>query len=211
MPVRRVLEDGTKGYGVIGSELGNPNSVIIVSLRDVCNEIPRPTHEPFAPFEQYVLQFVYLRWRFSVNIGIAEMESIKQYFTPLGKSQFGRYVISAYGYVRDEGFISYAKQKSAMYSCCIRYFEGSRDDSLPCDEPQISGVFTNPTVGGWTSYSNSSSAFAYSGFSDIGDGFALSLPKEINAAIVGLTYEYSIVSYTVADIVQANFPPATIF
>lgn len=206
MTVRRFTPGGNSGYGVVGGAIGNPTEPIILSLRDICNEIPRPTTQPDSPFTPYVWQYVSLHWRFSVNIGIAEMENIKQYFAPLGRSQFGRYVISAFGYVTDEGFISYAKCKSRVYSCLVRYIDNERNDGTPCDEPQASEFFPGTDEGAFYTYSNVFTGFGATIPTEIGDGLAVWLPETVAAANVGLTYTYSITSYTADEVAALNYP-----
>lgn len=211
MTVRRFTPGGLSGYGVVGGAIGNPTEPIVLSLRDICNEIPRPTTQPDSPFTPYVWQYVSLQWRFSVAIGIAEMENIKQYFAPLGRSQFGRYVISAFGYVSDEGFISYAKCKSRVYSCLVRYIDGDRDDGEPCDEPQTYEWPAGTDEGAFFTYSTVFGGFGGSSRADIGDGLAVWLPETVAAANVGLTYTYSITSYTADEIAALNYPNIMIF
>lgn len=211
MAVRRFTQDNRIGYGVVGGAISSPTEAIILSLPDISTEIPLPSAEPFAPFTPYVTHFVYLQWRFSVDIDIADMELIKQYFAPLGRSQFGRFAISAYGYVTDEGFISYAKFKSPLYTCVVRYDDGERFDGVPCDEPQTDEFDGEPEEGEWTAYSGSPAVVSSVSAATIGDGVGVWLPETIALANVGLTYSYRIIPYTNSELIAANFPNRLIF
>lgn len=211
MPVRRTTQNTRLGYGVVGGGLGNPTEVIILSMRDICNEIPRPLTEETSPFEDLYAHYVYLQWRFSVNVGIADMEGIKQYFNPLGKAQFGRYAVSAFGYVTEEGFISYAKIKSNVYSCCVRYVNGDRVDTPPSDEPQTDFYDGGLAVGEWRSYGDGASVINGVPGDAIADGVAIYLPSVVAAANVGITYQYRIIGYTLSEYVEAGVPPVIIF
>lgn len=211
MGVRRLTQDGNIGYGVRGYEIGNPTEPVIISMRDISTEIPLPVAQPTSPFANYVWQYVYLQWRFTVAIGIADMEYIKQYFNPLGKAQFGRWAVSAFGYITDEGFISYAKQMSAVYTCVVRYVEGDRDDSEPSSEPQSDAYPPGSSVGEWRGYGDGASVVNGVPSKSPADGLALYLPPTIALANIGITYQYRIIGYSQDDIALANFPPVIIF
>jgi len=217
MPTRRITETGQVGYGVVGDEFGNRTEPIIIQMRDICNEIPRKLFDPFEPELIYTHHVISLLWRFSVSIGIADLETIKQYFNPLGKAQFGRYAMSAFGYVTDEGYISYAKIKSGLYTCRFLYVNGVRDDSEPCDEPQTSIPYPEPDVGGFHPYTGNTGIFRGS-FSDIPSGYArpiadaaaIWVPETISALNVGVTYIFNQIPYTTSAFEEQVAPPIII-
>jgi len=214
MTVRRTTVSGLIGYGVVGGGFGNPTEPIVLNMRDISNEIPLPQPDPldFDP-SPYVAHAIYLQWRFSVSIGIADMEFIKRYDLSLGKSQFGKFVTSAFGYVTDEGFISYAKIKSKLYYCRVLFLDGDRFDGEPCDEPQVSEFPPGQDVGAWFPSSLYYGMFAEDtlrAIQPLGDCLAesviISVPDVISALNVGLTYEYQITPYNAERYQSENFP-----
>lgn len=218
MTVRKITETGQVGYGVVGQAYGNPTEPIIINMRDICNEIPLKVFDPFEEDLIFTHHVVSLMWRFSVSIGIADMETIKQYFNPTGKAQFGRYVMSAFGYVTDEQFISYAKIKSALYTCRVLYAEGERFDGEPCDEPQVDLPSIPAEVGGFHPYSGNTGTFKGS-FAEIPSGYArpiadaaaIWVPETVAALNVGVTYMFNQIPYTTSAFVEQNEPPIIIF
>lgn len=204
MPVRRYQGQGFFGYGVVGQVFSNVDSPVIFDIAAETEEILRPptqANNPSVIFSHWIINMV---WRLKVRILIADLEYLKQYDNPSGKTQFGRYTIGIRDYISDENFISYYNVLSKSYQCKVIWNGEERDDDLPCDEPPIS--LTAPPLFG-AAYSRSSGTgedlFALNSWEGaietIGDSVQIYLPPAVQTFTAGVSYAFGIDGFTEND------------
>lgn len=199
MPVRRTHTNGFGGYGVFGRELPLNASGASIDLIDEVPLIPLPPIEDDGNPDLIQIYSISLVWRFSVDIMAFDYQYIKQYHNPSGKLQLGRYTCSAYDYITDEGFITYARMKSRRYSCAFVYYYGVFEPTIPCDEPQDDINPTPGATGGIVPYSGRPSYTGLGGYTpllswggEIADSARLFFEPGVSAVRVGCTYMYGI-------------------
>lgn len=199
MPVRRIHSDGFGGYGVFGRELPLNATGAVIDIRDEAALIPLPLGSETDPPDPIQIYSVSLVWRFSIDIMAYDYQYIKQYHNPSGKTQFGRYVCSAYNYTTDEGFVTYARMKSRRYACAFTWYYGVFEPVIPCDEPQDDVNPTPGATGGFVPYDGRPTYTTLGGFpslfstgAEIADQVQIFFEYGVSAVRIGCTYMYAV-------------------
>jgi len=218
MSVRAYSSRARSGYGVIGDAFSIDNNSIRIGLADVIPDLWQVYLDNKAPSDGAFAAFVYLRWRYSVSILNFDNATLRKYDVNLGKSQFGTARMSAYNYVTDEQFISYAKDLSPLYGCAFRLLGGEIDpDDLPCSEPQdtvpdlrfpdTGAMFYSSLIPADSFQPNS---WQFNTVNQIADMVDFFMHPSVLRVRIGATYVYRIFGYTTDEWLEANNPPLVV-
>lgn len=218
MPVRRFGTRGIIGYGVRGNLLSADDGDILISANLCSQEAVANYYAANIITGGQPNLLVSLRWRWSVEVIDANMGLLRQYDNQIGLIQYGRAVMSAYDYVCNKEFISFAKMKSALYSAVFRYSDGIELEEIPCDEPQDTEADIPSLQGGWMAYSKEQpTSRQIPGTiqnplrSIISDSAVISMYPGVNLFRVGVTYEYWIFEFDNDAWLDEGEPPQIIF
>lgn len=218
MAVRRYSSRGITGYGVLGDSFTNEDGNIVISANEFSQEAVSNYYSVNSVTTAQPNLLVSVRWRWSVQIIDADLTQIKQYDNQIGLTQYGRAVMSAYDYICNTEFISFAKMKSALYSAVFRYSDGVELDEIPCDEPQDTDADIPSLQGGWMAYQKEQpTARQIPGTiqnqlnSIISDQAVIFLSTAVLLFRVGVTYEYWIFEYDNDSWLDEGQPPQIIF
>jgi len=206
MPIRRVTNDLTRGYGSFGTvSLNSPLSTVV----DIRNELPeiatlRPNDSTGNPAYAYIVQVLW-RWKFALIS--AEISKTQRYNTLTGKTRFGTCVVSLDNYISADEFVSYSGQISRLYMSAFRVIAGiSQDPDLPCDEPPSDTPIQIVQNAQWIAKSTATpNALFYTSTPDscqgtIGDKVVFYPEAGVQSYIFGGSYSYvALVTYTQAE------------
>jgi len=207
MPVRRTFNRLTIGYGSFGTVLAGSNIQGSIPFLNELAQIPLPDLNSAIPPQPYVRWAIHAQWRVKTKV-IGDLPSLrKRYRVQQGFEQFGQVRFKASSYTLDTVNITHADFMSPLLGCAAVYGDQPSEGTIPCDEPPSDVALPLIEESSWLSYSQGyllsgggqDSATRGSGLIPC-DNALVYFDSSVISAIVGGTYQYSVLPFTAAEI-----------